>query len=428
MVIARPDVDHQQRLLAMERDRAERLLNGVRLIVLVLLGGAALAYAPSLPPALDAVNASLLAITLAWTVGQHRLFYQRERLPEWLSVANSVVDITAVTAVMAAYGFGYSPGMALKAPIIAAYFVILAALPVASSTRKAAWISALVVAEYAALMLAFMLSGRLTMILSPVTASGSGAVSPLDEGAKLLLLACAGAVATYATHWQERLSRRFSEAARESEQLQARLDQARLQALRLQLQPHFLFNTLNTITALVHRDPPSAERMVNGLSELLRFSLGTAGEHEVRLDRELEILRHYLDIQLVRFPDRLSVKFDVDPSTHDAMVPGLLLQPLAENAIKHGITPRVAAGHLTITVRRGGERLLLEVADDGIGVRPHARVSDGVGLGNARARLESMYGAMHRFDAGPRPEGGFRVAIEIPFHTESRWPRDPVGA
>jgi LytS/YehU family sensor histidine kinase len=318
--------------------------------------------------------------------------------------------------------------MALKAPIVAAYFVILAALPVASSTRKAAWVSALVVTEYTLVMTAFFVSGRLTIVLSPVAASTSAAVSWLDEGAKVLLLACAGAVATYAAHWQERLSRRFSEAARESEQLQARLDQARLQALRLQLQPHFLFNTLNTITALVHRDPPSAERMVNGLSELLRVSLGTAGEQEVRLDRELEVLRHYLDIQLVRFPDRLSVRFDIEPGARDAMVPSLLLQPLVENAIKHGISPRASAGKLQIAVRRQNDMLSLEVRDDGVGTHGTQTPAEGVGLGNARARLASLYGAQHRFEAGPRAGGGFAVRIEIPFHTEPRWPRETVGA
>jgi two-component sensor histidine kinase len=426
--VRRPDVDHQQRLLAAERDRAERLLNAVRLVVLTLLCGAALAYAPSLPSVLNVVNAALLAITLLWTIGQHRIFHPRERLPEWLSVMNSVVDITAVTALIAAYGFAHSAQMALKAPIVAAYFVILAALPVASSTRKAAWVSALVVTEYTLVMTAFFVSGRLTIVLSPVAASTSAAVSWLDEGAKVLLLACAGAVATYAAHWQERLSRRFSEAARESEQLQARLDQARLQALRLQLQPHFLFNTLNTITALVHRDPPSAERMVNGLSELLRVSLGTAGEQEVRLDRELEVLRHYLDIQLVRFPDRLSVRFDIEPGARDAMVPSLLLQPLVENAIKHGISPRASAGKLQIAVRRQNDMLSLEVRDDGVGTHGTQTPAEGVGLGNARARLASLYGAQHRFEAGPRAGGGFAVKIEIPFHTEPRWPRETVGA
>jgi LytS/YehU family sensor histidine kinase len=288
-------------------------------------------------------------------------------------------------------------------------------------------VSALVVAEYAMLIVAFLASGRLTTVLSPVAAASSAAVSLLDEGAKILLLACAGAVATYAAHWQERLSRRFSEAARESEELQGRLDQARLQALRLQLQPHFLFNTLNTITALVHRDPPSAERMVTGLSELLRVSLGNAGEQEVRLDRELEVLRHYLDIQLVRFSDRLSVRFDIDPGAREAMVPSLLLQPLVENAIKHGISPRVAAGHLHISVRRHNETLSLEVGDDGVGTRGAQALAEGVGLGNARARLASLYGEQHRMEAGPRPEGGFNVKIEIPFYTEPRWPREAAA-
>ena len=426
VTLGRSDIDHQQRLLATERDRAERLLNAVRLVVLILLVGAALAYAPQLPRSLNVVNAALLAIMLSWTLGQHRLFYQRERLPSWLSVTNAIVEITMLTALVAAYGVAYSPDLALKAPIVAAYFVILAALPVASTTRMAAWVSALVVIEYATLLTAFLASGRLTTVLSPVAASSSGAVSPLDEGAKILLLACAGAVATYATHWQERLSRRVSDAARESEQLQARLDQAKLQALRLQLQPHFLFNTLNTITALVHRDPPSAERMVTGLSELLRFSLGTAGEQEVRLDRELEVLRHYLDIQLVRFSDRLSVRFDIEPAARDAMVPGLLLQPLVENAIKHGITPRVTGGHLHISVRRLDDMLLLEVTDDGVGTREP--LSEGVGLGNARARLASLYGARHRLDAGPGPQGGFQVKIEIPWHTESGLSGEPVTA
>jgi hypothetical protein len=191
--VRRPDVDHQQRLLAAERDRAERLLNVVRLVVLALLCGAALAYAPSLPRALNVVNASLLAITVSWTVGQHRIFYQRERLPDWLSVTNSVVDVTAVTVLIASYGFAYSAQMALKAPVVAAYFVILAAVPVASSTRKAALISGLAVVEYAVVILAFVLSGTLTMVVSPVAASTTAAVSWLDEGAKLLLLACAGA-------------------------------------------------------------------------------------------------------------------------------------------------------------------------------------------------------------------------------------------
>lgn len=404
-------------LLAIERDRAERLLNAVRLVVLLLLAVAAAAYATTLPPALNRVNVALLVPTLAWTIAQYHLFYHRPMLPAWLSLANPVVDITAVTAVLGAYGVAAGPELALKTPIFVAYFIILAALPVASSTRKAAAVSALAVAEYGVLLAVMTSSGRLTTVINPVEASASAAISPLDEGAKLLLLACAGAVATYATRWQERLTRRYAEASRASERLQTRLDQAQLQALKLQLQPHFLFNTLNTITALVHRDPGAAERMVSGLSELLRFSLGTAGEQEVPLERELEVTRHYLDIQQVRFQDRLSVSIDVDAEAPRAYVPNLLLQPLVENALKHGIGPRAAAGRIAIAARRRNGVLTLEVRDDGIGERADVPRREGVGLGNSRARLQSLYGAGHRFEAGAAPSGGFRVYIEIPWHT-----------
>ena len=424
----------QPSLLDIERDRAERLLNAVRLIVLVLLGGAALAYAPALPPTLNKVNVAVLIPTLAWTLVQYRLLYDRPMLPGWLSLLNPIVDISAVTAVLGAYGFAYAPELALKTPMFAVYFFILAALPVASSTRKAAAVASLAVIEYASLIAIFYLSGRLSTVVSPVQAAAFPAISPLDEGAKVLLLACAGMVAIYATQWQERLTRRYSEATRESAQLQVRLDQAQLQALKLQLQPHFLFNTLNAITALVHTDPSAAERMVSGLSELLRVSLGSAGEQEVPLERELEVLQHYLDIQQVRFQDRLHVSFNVDDDAGRAYVPNLLLQPLVENAIKHGIGPRAAAGHIVISARRQNGALALEVNDDGVGEPIDAARREGVGLGNSRARLQSLYGDGHRFEVGPAngsaKEGrrGFRVYIEIPFQTRPREQRSsPSG-
>ncbi len=405
-------------LLAAERDRAERLLNSVRLVVLLLLGVAALIYAPSLTPNLDRVNIAILAPAMAWTLLQYRLYYRRPMLPEWLALVNPIVDITAVTLLLAGYGIAQSPVLALKTPMFAAYFLILAALPVASSTRKSAAVSALAVLEYATLVGAFLATGRLGLVLSPVTASAAQAVSPLDEGAKLLLLACAGAVATYATRWQERLSARYAQATRESEQLQARLAQAQLQALRLQLNPHFLFNTLNTITALVHTSPVMAERMVTGLSELLRISLGSVGEQEVPLSRELDVLGYYLDIQQVRFQDRLVVKYDVSPGTERGYVPNLLLQPLVENAIKHGIAPRADAGCISVVARQAGGRLTLEVIDNGVGAAPGAEIRDGVGLRNSRERLRSLYGESYRFHAAPVEAGGFRVTIEIPFHLE----------
>lgn len=416
----RAAVAEQTTLLAIERDRAERLLNAVRMVVLLLLAGAALVYAPTLPAGLNRANVAVLFPMIAWTVIQYRLLYDRPMVPPWLSLVNPIIDLTAVTAVLGAYGFSYAPELALKTPMFAAYFIILAAIPVASTTRKAALVATLAVAEYAALIAIFRLSGLLSTVQSPVSAAATSAISPLDEGAKLLMLVCAGAVAIYATRWQERLTRRYAEAAGQSERLQVRLDQAQLQALKVQLQPHFLFNTLNTITALVHTDPQAAERMVSGLSELLRFSLGSAGEQEVTLERELDVLRHYLEIQQVRFHDRLSVSFDVDADAQRAYVPNLLLQPLVENAIKHGVGPRAAAGHIAIISRRREGVLVIEVADDGVGEAASAPRREGVGLGNARARLKSLYGDDQRLEAGPnaaRGGRGFRVRIELPYHT-----------
>jgi Histidine kinase/Histidine kinase-, DNA gyrase B-, and HSP90-like ATPase len=417
---AGPDQESTRAVLEVERDRAERFLNGVRLTVLGLLGAAAVVYAPSLTPPLNRVNVAVLVPTLAWAILQYPLLYHRQMLPSWLGIVNAVVDITAVSAIIGGYAVAESASLALKTPILAAYFVILAALPVASSTRKAALVSALAVTEYATLVGLFAASGELAIVMSPVRASGAAGVSPLDEGAKLLLLACAGAVATYATRWQERLSMRYADVSRRSEQLQSRLAQAQLQALKLQLHPHFLFNTLNAITALVHRDPSRAERMVTGLSELLRLSLGTVSEQEVPLSRELEMLEYYVDIQQVRFNDRLTVHLDVAAELQRALVPNLILQPLVENAIKHGIAPRAAAGRIDVEVRRDGDRLALGVRDDGVGELNPAARREGVGLANTRARLASLYGSAHAFTAGPRAEGGFQVSITIPFHTEPR--------
>jgi LytS/YehU family sensor histidine kinase len=299
-----------------------------------------------------------------------------------------------------------------------AYFVILAALPIAASTRTAALVAAVAAAEYTALVSAFIATGRLPIVLSPVAASSRPSVSPLDEGAKILLLLIAGAVATYATHWQEELARAFSRATEEREQLGARLERAQLQALKLQLHPHFLFNALNTITALVHANPDAAERMVSELSELLRASLSNASEQELPLSRELDVLGHYLEIQRIRFQDRLTVTLDIDPAARSALVPNLLLQPLVENAIRHGITPRAAPGKVWIAVVRQDATLAIDVEDDGVGENPSRPHRDGVGLGNTRARLRALYGPAHRFEAGSRPEGGFAVRMAIPFRLE----------
>ena len=412
-------VDSARVVLDRQRDRAERMLNRARLIVLVLLGVAALIYAPSLTPALNRVNVVVLAPIFAWTLLQGELFYRRPRLPSWIGVVNPVADIAAVTAIIGGYAFAQSATLALKTPMFLMYFVILAALPIAASTRKAAAVAGMALGCYAALLLVFYMTGRLETVLNPVAASEAARVSPLDEGAKILLLAVAGSIATYATRWQERLATSFSRATEEREQLEARLARAQLQSLRLQLNPHFLFNTLNTINALIDTDRRAAERVISGLSELLRMSLSTASEQEVTLARELDLLAHYIDIQQIRFQDRLTVRFAIDPDARFALVPNLVLQPLVENAIRHGIAPRAAPGHVVVTARRKGDRLDLRVVDDGVGESASVEHRDGVGLGNTRARLLSLYGADHRFEAGTPPgASGFAVTIEIPYRTD----------
>src|SRR6185369_4509061 len=182
--------------------------------------------------------------------------------------------------------------------------------------------------------------------------------------------------------------------------LEAQLAQAQLQTLKMQLQPHFLFNTLNSISALNHEDPRAANRMIARLSELLRLTLENDGAQEVSLHQELDFLKRYLEIQQVRFGDRLKVHFDVAPETMDARVPNLLLQPLVENAIQHGLAPFSAPGEIHIHASRENGLLCLRIADSGPGL-PASTPSgapDGIGLANTRARLQQLYGDAHRFE------------------------------
>ena len=201
-------------------------------------------------------------------------------------------------------------------------------------------------------------------------------------------------------------------------QLETRLVEAQLQSLQRQLQPHFLFNTLNTISALMHRDVEAADMMIARLSDLLRISLQMVGVQEISLKEELDFLSKYLEIEQTRFRDRLTVVFDVQPEALDGLVPNLILQPLVENAIKHGIGPRPSPGTITIRARlAASDRLELIVQDNGVGMSA-ARLSDfnrGVGLSNTRARLEHLYGALHRFEFRQPPEGGLQVLIAVPL-------------
>jgi two-component system LytT family sensor kinase len=199
-------------------------------------------------------------------------------------------------------------------------------------------------------------------------------------------------------------------------QLETRLIEAQLQTLQRQLQPHFLFNTLNTVSALMHRDVEAADAMLAQLGDLLRLSFETVDVQEVSLAQELDFLRKYVAIEQVRFQERLHVTFDIDPGLDDCLVPNLLLQPLVENAIRHGIGPRVEPGHVLVRVTRVGATLELEVRDDGVGVPASAlnELTHGVGLSNTRSRLAHLYGDRHRFTVSRPPGGGLSVVTAIP--------------
>ena len=214
--------------------------------------------------------------------------------------------------------------------------------------------------------------------------------------------------------------RRSQERERKALELSASLAQARLQALKMQLHPHFLFNTLNAIATLVHKDAHAADDMIANLSNLLRLALDRSDLQEVALRKELEFLDSYLEIEQMRLGDRLRVEKQIEPDVLTAQVPVMILQPLAENAIRHGIEPMRNPGVLTIRAGREGMRLNLTVSNTGTGVFASAPVASrpGIGLANTRARLEELYGADAQLVMQPVADGGFSVSLQIPLRFE----------
>ena len=224
-------------------------------------------------------------------------------------------------------------------------------------------------------------------------------------------------VILYVTTAAAALALAYARESREREvraaQLQARLAEAQLHALGAQLHPHFLFNTLHAISALVRPDPKRAERLIARLSELLREMLDNGDRAEVTLGEELAFLEKYVDIQEARFGPRLRVTFEVAPAALDARVPRLVLQPLVENAVRHGVSRRAGAGTVAVIAACDDGRLTLTVRDDGAGL-PAGEVRDGVGLSTTRARLRQLYGDAQEFTIAPAAGGGTVCVVRIP--------------
>jgi two-component system, LytTR family, sensor kinase len=232
--------------------------------------------------------------------------------------------------------------------------------------------------------------------------------------------------ASFARMYFFRYRARQEEATRLQAQtalLQAELAEARLAALQTQLNPHFLFNTLHAVSSLVERDPPGVRRMIARLSELLRSSLEEGDEQEVPLEKELAFLNRYLEIMQIRFQGRLEVATEVDRDLMGALVPTLILQPLVENAVKHGVSKTAGTGLIEIRAYRDGEdRVVLRVRDNGPGLtgREGSGRQEGVGLANTRARLEQLYGPDQSLTIRPGPEGAGVIAeVTLPYHTQT---------
>ncbi|MGH7617051.1 MAG: sensor histidine kinase [Gemmatimonadaceae bacterium] len=222
--------------------------------------------------------------------------------------------------------------------------------------------------------------------------------------------------------------RRFRERELRAAHLESRLARAELDVLRMQLHPHFLFNTLHTISVLVREgENDRADGVIARLSELLRLSIDLEATNEVPLSRELEILSAYLDIQQTRFQERLRVVIDVEAAARDALLPTLILQPLVENSIRHGIGHREAGGLVEIIGKRVGDRLTVTIRDDGPGIASNASSgSGGVGLANTRARLEHLYGDHGRFELRNEPAGGFAVVVSVPWRLAAELKRSEL--
>ena len=199
-----------------------------------------------------------------------------------------------------------------------------------------------------------------------------------------------------------------------TERLAAQLAQAQLQALKMQIHPHFLFNTLNSISALLHKDVETADAMIARLGDFLRLTLKRSDLESIQFSQELEFLNCYLDLERTRFEDRMIVKMEIEPQVVTVMVPNLILQPIVENAIRHGLSRQTMAGHLTIRAFKRTDRLVIQVEDNGPGLGTNLN-GNGIGLSNTRARLEQFYGKNYNLKIANNASRGAIVTLEIPI-------------
>ncbi|HEY9478436.1 MAG TPA: histidine kinase [Gemmatimonadaceae bacterium] len=232
------------------------------------------------------------------------------------------------------------------------------------------------------------------------------------------LVVCAAIIAVY--HAVDYYRRYRSRELRASH-LGVQLAQTRLQLLRTQLQPHFLFNTLNAVSSLMHEDVEAADTMLAALGDLLRAALHSDGAEEVSLRQEVELARCYLDVMKLRFGGSLSTAIDIAPESLDALVPNMLLQPLVENSVLHGIAQRLDGGQIALRAERVESSLVISIVDDGPGLPEDwdEGCNYGVGLSNTHSRLRRLYGNRQRIEISNRSEGGLRLTLTIPFHTTS---------
>ncbi len=331
-----------------------------------------------------------------------------ERPVEWLPLFGRQAQLWGTWALLAplvfaaARRFPVAPGNVLRGVMLhvplAIGFILLHALITGPVVTLLGW---------------YPLAGS-----SSYTTAGSMFVFVLraNVGANLLVYALLVALYHVITYGSTARAREVR-----ASQLEAQLARARLDVLQMQLQPHFLFNTLHAVSALMERDTAAARRMLTQLSDLLRLSLTDPDTQEVRVEEEISFLGRYIDIQRMRFHDRLAVDVEVDAAAQQGMVPRLVIQPLVENAIRHGIATRTGPGRVAVAVHRRDGELHLSVTDNGRGLPPGGMQSLrlGVGLRNTVARLQHLYGERGRFELTNAPDGGTVAHISIPYREGS---------